>query len=1770
MEFKILGPVEAIDDSGRVPLGGPQQRRILGALLSDPNHVLTFDRLIEVLWPYDNAPDNARRSAISYISRLRTAIGNEVIGTNDAGYTIDLSRFTVDAHRFEHLVASARSQPPDLAYDTLTEALELWRGPVFGEFNDQFWSRSTTAKLDELRLIALANRLDAVSTNGWDSRGVIEAQSLVAAHPLHAAFVERLMTGLHATGRTAEALRIFQSYRESLIDLTGLDPSPALVALDSHIASGASIDTTTPTRALRGYVISEVIGHGTYGTVYRATQPSLDRTVAIKAINAEWADNREFIRRFEHEAQLVARLEHPHIVPLYDYWREPGNAYLVFRLLNGGNAEQRLADHGPVSLEQATRMIDQLGGALRTAHRRGVIHRDIKPTNILLDDDLDAYLTDFGIAAQITTSTELFLGSPMYASPEQLRGEPLDERSDQYSFAVTLWELLTGRTPFDGTTQADVVSAKLLGHMSAPVSGSVPILGRLDDVLRRAVALHPGDRFDSIVDFVGAWHDAITRIKIVDTDPGRRDLQPGAQPSHASDTSVTPTALVTNPYKGLRHFEGADAADFFGREDLVDELACVIEARPFTAILGASGSGKSSVVLAGLVPRMQSNGTLVVTLTPGAEPFESMAQTLLEVLATGDAALANLDALKSPGGVANALLAAGNGGQVVVVIDQFEELWTSSDSFVRESFTAALADVCLTTPTKVIATLRADWLDRPLRDQSIGTLVARSSYGIMPLTAAELTDAIIKPAERIGVRFEAGLAARIVAEAIDQPGPLPLLQFALAECFEHRTGSTITTADYDQIGGLSGAIAVQAEALYASFDTSKNDDVRNLFSRLVIAGDGARDTRRRALRSELTSIPDAVIDAFAQRRLLTLDRDKDSREPTVEVAHESLLSAWPRLQRWLDGDRAWVRELRGLAVAASAWDATGRNDADLYRGSRLALSSELAETRAESLTTTESQFLENSNAFKAREFELIRERNQTQALQNRRLRRSLVGVGVLLLVALATSAFAAAQGRRADNQAKKANASAALADNRSTEANTQKAAAQKAAEEAAAANRSAQIESLVNGSIVLRDSQQDVATLLAVEADRLAPSAKTKSGLFATFTRNPGFIGYTRTPDIHHFNNLIPIGSGDTGVATVSYTRFPPDNSVVPIDLRTGAIGAPFDEPATSKVPMESTLSLSRNEKVLARLTYGDANETVDFFDMATKRHVGATIVIPEHRATIALNNDGSLVAVAGGTPPETVVYRTGDSAIVGRFHSAFLPTILKYSTASAAFGPDDRLYAGGLDGEISVLDVATMQPVKVFHGQAGGANWGVFVAADLSYVVGYGDRRIERFDLSTGSLTWTVASENALVDRSTPTLSPCTAAALASLSRRLYCADASGSIKEYDAATGAQTGKQFDSQIGFPASAQVTADGASLIVAGNNNNAIARWKLNGTGPIQRVVAHEYPNTVGNYDAGGTYLLVGKPNGGQAPLDITQVAWDPRNNTLADPLTETLVGTFSGVPNQIFGGFSTTVGIAAGMYNVTSHARVAGINVPIDVTKRGVPRAYFDAPHHRFFLTWDDGSVETFDDAGHNIGPTITGERATRVGVTADGTTLVISDLNNGTSTYDATTGKKLGPNFPELWDSATSSHDIVVGSLFDGHLYVADAHTLKNLGELPGSRGAAPYIGFSDDGSLVMVRAGDRSVTLYDVASQTKLGDSVLIPETAISNAALRPDGKELAIPDGVNGIALWDLDQSHWAAAACGIAGRNLTHAEWDRYLGQLGTYHATCSNFPSAPTT
>jgi WD40 repeat protein len=425
--------------------------------------------------------------------------------------------------------------------------------------------------------------------------------------------------------------------------------------------------------------------------------------------------------------------------------------------------------------------------------------------------------------------------------------------------------------------------------------------------------------------------------------------------------------------------------------------------------VGPSGSGKSSVVKAGLVPALRqgefpgSEEWFVVEMTPGSHPYEELEAALHQIAVEPSANLWQVMQDGERGLLRAVHLALPEAdSQLLLIVDQFEELFTlCQDKGERDGFLTGLC-AAANDPrgrVRVVITLRADYYDRPLQYPELGELIRHNTEIVLPLSREELEQAIGGPAERAGLDLEPGLIPAISGDVRQEPGALPLLQYALTELFDQRQDGALTLAAYEAIGGVAGAIAGRAEALYGNLDEAGQEASRQLFLRLVTlgqeGGDGlaVTDTRRRVQRSELEALPGdlpAIIDAYGAARLLTFDRDPLSRAPTAEIAHEALLREWPRLKEWIIASREDLGQHRRLAAAAADWSAAGRNSSFLLRGARLKTFATWSETTDLALAPKEAKYIVASLAAErerlaAEESRLAKERSLERRARNQRI-----------------------------------------------------------------------------------------------------------------------------------------------------------------------------------------------------------------------------------------------------------------------------------------------------------------------------------------------------------------------------------------------------------------------------------------------------------------------------------------------------------------------------------------------------------------------------------------------------------------------------------------------------------------------------------------------------------------------------------------------------------------------------------------------------------------
>jgi DNA-binding SARP family transcriptional activator len=345
LKFRVLGGLRVVDGDEELTVGGPRQRRLLAMLLLSRDCVVSVDRLAEAVFAGEPTA-GAATTLRSYVARLRRVVegagsGSGVV-TQAPGYKLEVLDEAFDAACFEEALVKGRSSlsrgDAASASQAFRDGLGLWRGDAYAELADEDWARGEVQRLAELRLVAYEGQADAELEAGRPAEAVSLLEGLVAEYPLRESFQARMMVALYRSGRHVEALRSYQAHREVLAAELGLDPSPELAQLEARIlAHGESHHEPQAGGAvLRGYRLGERLGTGRDGTVYAARLPGVERDIVIRFVPEEVADQPDFVRTFDADARRVASLHHRAVVPIHDWWREPGAGYVVMRRMRGG------------------------------------------------------------------------------------------------------------------------------------------------------------------------------------------------------------------------------------------------------------------------------------------------------------------------------------------------------------------------------------------------------------------------------------------------------------------------------------------------------------------------------------------------------------------------------------------------------------------------------------------------------------------------------------------------------------------------------------------------------------------------------------------------------------------------------------------------------------------------------------------------------------------------------------------------------------------------------------------------------------------------------------------------------------------------------------------------------------------------------------------------------------------------------------------------------------------------------------------------------------------------------------------------------------------------------------------------------------------------------------------------------------------------------------------------------------------------------------------
>jgi WD40 repeat protein len=1471
---------------------------------------------------------------------------------------------------------------------------------------------------------------------------------------------------------------------------------------------------------LAGYRIESLLGMGGMSVVYLAEDLRLKRRVALKLLAASLAEDGSFRDRFLRESELAASIDHPNIIPIYEAGKAEDLVFIAMRYVEGRDLKDRLQRGRPEPAE-AVGILAQVASALDAAHARGLVHRDVKPSNVLLDmgarpDGSDhVYLADFGLTMRVSEETGIgpgdrLMGTIDYVAPEQIAGGEVDGRTDVYSLGCVLYECLVGQPPFRRDSDLAIVFAHLEAEPPAPSAHRPELPTAFDAVIARALAKDPERRYQScrelaraaiavavdeasrlLADFASRATAGRSDLSEVEADLAGKviDLQVVREQARVLSVPATPARAATEgicPFKGLASFEPVDAEYFFGRERLVAELVARLAGVGFLGIVGPSGSGKSSVLRAGLLPALAggvlpgSGGWRRLLLRPGEKPLDELRRALVS-------------GAKDP--LAEALDTLPRDARLLLAVDQLEELFTACRSDAeRAAFADTLARASADPEGRavVVVALRADFYGRFAAYRALAELLGENHLLVGPMQASELRRAVELPAGRVGLLVEPELADALVDDVEGEPGALPLLSTALLELWQKRQDNALTLAAYRESGGVRGAVARLAEGTYARIPDGRKQFVRAILLRLVGEGEGQAPARRRAPLAELDperseDVAD-VLATLADSRLVTVG------EGSVELAHEALLREWPRLREWIEEDTEGRRLRRHITRAATEWDAAGRDPGELYRGARLAAALDWTADHTLDLNQLERKFVTASREVSERETKLARR-------TNRRLRALLAGVAVLLVAAAAGGMFAVIQRGQARD-----------------------------AETAQVAQRLG-AQALVEGDL-------DLSLLLARQAVAIEDSPQTRGYLLAALRRSPAAIGIMhghgdvlRAIAISPDGETLAVGGGgwvlffDAGtyeqvgeplrVDLVESLAYSPDGRTLAvggdhvvrlIDARTREQLA---ETAVGGVAMRMAFTKDGSRLVVLVVPglaqgLGEANAEITIRDAVTLEPIGRSIepdayvggyvgfqyappsfaLAPDDRALITASEDGELQWWDLQTHKKT---RTEE---------------IERGLHVLALSPDGLTVAVGIDRGMQLVDLRSGTVQTATGGPTGSPNWVLFSPDGKMVVSTNRDQTVTRWDVESATPIETLRGHSNFVQQ--PVFSPD--------GETLYTVSHDGTAIAWDLTGDRRLGRPFTfthdrtfSTTGYDGHPGKFSPDGRLIAVGLKEQGVALWDARKLKPV------------------GAPLL-------DTDGEVKTLAFSPDGRTLA-AVTKTMltlwdVGSRSRLHEPLYAGHPSIV-LAVGFSPDGATLATASSDLGLQLR--------------------DPATGDTLDALGFG--------GASDLSFSADGAMIASVPSQGGAEVWDAATGTSIA-----TFDGEPGNEDFSVALSPDGHLLaiggfgrvvrVWDVRTQKLVHELDQGGNGAFTLEFSPDSRTLAVSGFEPAASLWDVATGTQIGPPLTAGDrrTMIDFSA---DG-HLLLEVHANGKgAVWDVDPESWRRRACALTNRTLTREEWEEFL-------------------
>ena len=1298
MQIRVLGPLEASIDDQPVAIGGAKQRAVLAMLGLEANRAVTADRLIEGLWGHE-PPPSAAKMVQNYVWRLRgvlSAEGGAEIVTRGRSYELRIDRELVDVCRLERLVSEAsRAAAAGRPASAAREALALFRGDPLADVADEPFADPEIRRLEELRLAAAELAIEADLATGHHHELVGEIEALIAENPLRERLHGQLMLALYRCGRQAEALEAYRDARTTLVEEIGVEPSADL-------------------RDLHEAILRQ--------------EPSLD--VEAAAV--------ELPRELDATASppLIGRDDE--LRRLREHWRRAadGSGALVTLVGAYGMGKTRLASElaGQAHGDGAKVLYAAGTGAPEAVLAMLARIRETRRGALIVVDDADRAPAE--VRAALRTLVPALDRVPVLVLATGLQAAALARMGPRESIALE---------PLD----ADSVRA-IAGLYAPSGDDAIPVETLLATSGGVARGVHEAAsewarreatrRVDAVADRTAAGRSEARALEaelagsVVELQSAR---ERAGRVARDGDDERSPTVC---PYKGLATFEADDAEYFFGRERLVAELVARLVGAPLLAIVGPSGSGKSSVMRAGLLPAL-AGGVL-----PGSEKWTQV------VIRPGEQPLRELR---------RATRRLSREWRGVLAVDQFEELFTACrDEPERAEFAASLVRAARAR-TLVVLAVRADFYGRCAAYPDLSQLLGANHVLVGPMLRDELGRAIERPAERVGLVVEPELAESLLGDVEGRPGALPLLSTALLELWRERDGRHLRLAAYARSGGVHGAVARLAEDAFVGLGPEHQAIARKLLVRLAGEDEGGAVVRRRVALDELGAEVGEVVERLAECRLLTVS------DGAVEVAHEALLREWPRLRAWLGEDADGRRLHRRLGDDARAWVADERDQSGLYRGARLAAALDWAAGHAAELSPAERAFVEDSRRASGR--------------AQRRLRMVLAGVAALLVLAVIAGLVALDQ--RGDARAEATTAAAqrlgaqALADVSLDRGMLL--ARQGVALESSVETRSNLLATLLKSPAAIGviagdgdplstlDLSSDGRTLAFVDTEGTLSRVDiaTRRALAPRWTMpgapgapiSPGGSIATDVVDFSDDGSLIAVASGQPVVVDAAARRV-----VTPIHVGEARFAA--------------GVWFSADERTVVATIDSPAvdSTTIQRFDVRSGRPMG----LPR-RVTSALKTVTVMVVPDGRTVVTTF---EGGPTVVRDAQTLRPLRRLPLGGGAAALSDDGRsIVLGGRDGTVRFVDLATGRP-RTALGRHDGAVVGATFSRDGRSAVTAGD--------DNRMIVWDVRAS--AVRETLQTSSQTTGLAISPDGRTLYSGGVDGKVVIWDLAGNRRIGRVF------------------------------------------------------------------------------------------------------------------------------------------------------------------------------------------------------------------------------------------------------------------------------------------------------------------------------------------------------------------------------------------